>query len=541
MSTARILWQLDRRRRRRWWALRFPALMGSPRRFWGVAAAAAAATFLISFAVTGAAVAFAAASSSPDTWWRLVVTAAVIVALLDAARGISAVAGRDAFVDPDVGLLAATGVGGADVVLARLFGRLLLGPAVGLSVVWPGACLGALAAGAGIAEVARSAPVVGLLLFARCLGALLSVAVLRILLMLPKEATGPCVLLGALATPALTTGALVGLTAPVATALDRSSGPASFVSEALDAFPLNSLVDVVLRAAAASTAAWLVACLVVVVAAARLAPARPALVQRHFASGIRYRMGRPLRSRGVLALLDKDVRVLVRRGPSAWQLISDVTMIIPLVGGLALATRALDPGSAASAQFGRALVLMAGVTGLVVVVGIASEALVTLTSVDADGPVVRVLQVQRRLFDRYLALRAVVHSGMLCVAVLAVVLIAGPAAGWTPAMQAARAAAGLAAVAVETVVVVAGSAGRPAFFRPAAGVPALEPSVRLAGGLGSFAVIVVCCPLAAPTAFLPDGYGLLAALLVACSVPAAVVAAARLTPPAYRRSAKGAI
>lgn len=533
------IWRLDVLRRRRWWSTRMPGLLPTPRHV-GMAIALLGAVAMLTAAVVVAVALSLVPAAAPE-----VASGAALLVLAAAATrlavGLDPHAAVAVYESPDVALLSRTAVTGRVLVLARGLLRPAVPDVLATAGVLAAVLVGTLVSGVGIGDV--RVLLVALLTWPVC-GALSNatgVATLRLVLRLPARVIAPAVV----SFDAASRVAVAGLLVVVAPAVVDASRSAS-VGGAVTALLGHPVAHGVL-AVARGTALWVgvavaLLCLALACAVAAVAaPPEPLQTQRRLTEGVRWRLNVPFADATARASADKDGRLLVRRGLPAWQTTEGLLGALPFVVGLALVGQmVVAPGPDPSGHTGL-LTLLANACAVVAVLGITSDSLLPFLTLDTDGPAVRVLKGARETFRRYLGARAAAGGTALALVTMTYVLLVEAVAPWPGASIIGVALMAGVAVAAEAVVVVAGSAHRPALFRPAVGIPELEPSVRLTSGVVLVGVIALTGPVVLLFARAPGPPGPIAVLLVLAVVLLPVPLARALAGTVHDRLEGGSI
>ena len=317
-----------------------------------------------------------------------------------------------------------------------------------------------------------AAVVAGTVVAARVTGRLLAVVLFRAILRVPDLARGPVLLGTSLLSPILGAGAVLVVGATVVAGDGSSATTAVLVGAGhlLTAWLLWVALALLVTASCA-LATWFL------LGEVDLGAARSRL-----STGPRWRDNRPFSGRLARVVAEKDLRVLLRRGPAAWDAAGGLLGALPGLATISVGLSVL-PAQQGSASYWA--VLVSSSVALCGFVAIAGESLADLSSMDTDGPIRQVLRVRPAQFARLVATRAARHAtavqllGMVCVLTIAV------GTGLPPA-----ALLGLTAVVVllsvtDAACLTVGSARYPALLRPTAGQPELEPQVRLITSVGS--------------------------------------------------------
>ncbi|MCM3662340.1 hypothetical protein M3148_15275 [Georgenia satyanarayanai] len=538
MRNAWVLWRMDVLRRQRAWTVRVPGLLPTRRHVVAlVVTLAVAVTVATCLVLVGV---LPAAGEGRDRLLEGGAALLLVLALLRVLTGLSPAGAVTAYEQADLRLVSRTPLRGADLYLGRVWltqlvpqaaGLLLLGLAVAVAALVTGTPARALVplAGAGLLYVAASG-------LAMTLSCLLFTLVLR----LPPVLVGPGLFgLGLLVPVALTT--LAVSVSPVLLAAGREGGDLTSWPGALLSDPrVESVLAVVrtpegLALCGAATALALAAGLAV----AHLAlPTNLHRVRSRLSGGHRWRTTRPFPLTPARATADKDLRLLLRRGLPAWQLLDDVLTLLPVLVGVGLAGQVVAATSAD--PFLGHLATLANAGLVVVILGMASEALTPLLTSDADGPTLRLLRWHPAAYRGYLAAKSAVAATILAVVGIACAGLVHTVAPWPGAALGAMAVVAVVAAVGEAVCVVVGSAHRPALFRKDLGIADLEPSVRLASGVVTAVVVTTTTPLVVLasvwTGAVPVAVTVLAVL---AAVPVAHATAGRLAPAVHRNLVKG--
>jgi hypothetical protein len=473
------VWRLDARRRIGLWRMRIPILPAPPR-LQAAAGLVLAAAALLVFAVAVAVLALVPAHVEADRVAVLAVAGAGVLALAQLTTATSVAGGRRVVAAPDVDLIQRLPAGTSSVFVARLPLRDALPLAAVLAVLLVPVSAGFAVVYGRPSTAARALLLlVAMFVAARCLGYAGSAASLRLLLRMPARLRGPFMLASGVAYPVAVAAVVVGVGSSVVSGmpagwLDGTTPPAAHAA-GLD-LVRDLLFDPVAFPAAVGACVLLAAAGVLLLARVSaplvLTDARDAL-----AEGVPARLGRPFPAGVGAAMTDKDLRLLLRRGPAMWDFLVGSVDLLPGVAMVAVAASALRPSSAPGGEFVvpvAAAVLVAGF------MAIADDNLAVLANTDADGPVLEVLKARPQVFARFLAARARRHAVVTYTTALAAVVLLGMAAGenlppWSLLGLVVLAAS---VALVDAVALVVGTALFPAVYRPTVGLVEPEPQVR---------------------------------------------------------------
>lgn len=333
----------------------------------------------------------------------------------------------------------------------------------------------------------------------------------------------------------LVPGALAFAAYLVSPELVRIFTKAPSVSGALSALLENQqvrqLLEILHNHQGAVVAAGLFVTVVAYFLTRAAAPPDPHRVRRALQGGHHWRTNSAFSEKLSGAAGDKDLRLLIRRGIPAWQALDGVADLLPLVVLVALA------GNVTSAVAGSpqmtAFATLVNVGTVVVVVSMTSQALTSLLTSDADGPVLRLLSWRPDSLGRYLAAKSAFSAVVLATLGLSAAIFVGTAAAWPGASWLALCLVVSVAAATEAVCVVVGSAHRPAILRKDIGVSELEPAVNLASGLLTGLVITIASPIALGALYLPSPGWPITILAAAATIPLSAWIALKAGPRIY--------
>lgn len=253
------------------------------------------------------------------------------------------------------------------------------------------------------------------------------------------------------------------------------------------------------------------------------------------AEGIAVRRNKRFSARTSMAMCDRDIRLLARRGPESWDFIGSLAELLPAISLVAIAWSSIPQLDSTSD-----VVIGVAATGLIYgYFAIASETLTLFGNVDADGPVTSVLRAQPSLFNRLLDARAVRQSLLLfgtCLMAILVFSVAGGDAvpGWLIICLVAQ--CGLLCL-VESVVLVSATARFGAIIRPTTGAPEPEPQVRMLCTMATMISTALASPLLILARVLPVPDGAAGALLSISFAVVIALALTKLVPIARKRAA----
>lgn len=535
-----MLWRLDVLRGHRAWTVRLPQLLPTRRHVVGVIVAtgalAAAATCLILMTVL-------VTTRVANTRGQVIEGAAIVGLALAALRllaGLSPAGVVTAYEQADLRLISRTPLGGSHLYL----GRVWLAQLVPQVIVLGGAAL-ALTVAAGLTATPAHELVplwcVGLLwLAASGLAMAGSTALFSLILRLPPVLVGPGLFgVGLLAPLALTVLAVLVASTLVTAARDAGGLgglPSAIMAEPLVRPVLGALDDPRGLALCAATAVLALAAPVLVARA--VLPDDLYRIRARLSGGHRWRTVRPFPAHPPAATADKDLRLLLRRGIPAWQVLDDVLTLLPTLVGVGLAGEVISATS--EDPFLGHLATLANAGLVVVIMGMASEALTPVLTSDSDGPTLRLLRWHPTAYRRYLAAKSGVAAVILAVIGLVSLGLVHTVAPWPNAALGAMGLTVVLAAVAEAICVVVGSAHRPALFRKDLGIADLEPSVRLASGLLTAAVVTTTGPLVVVASLWGGPISAVATgVVVAAVIPLAHVTAVHLAPAVHRNLTKG--
>ncbi|MFY1677726.1 hypothetical protein [Streptomyces sp. WMMC905] len=491
------LWRLDQRRRMRVWCARFPGLLTTPARVMRVAVTAVTATLLVAL-LCGAGLWQLVGAERAVTGVRILWAGLLIV---NVVAGFSIQAVRGSMLVPDAVLLRQLPLTAAEIATARLLAPAAL-LAAGTSLVLGGAGT----AGAVLTGALPTTTAVGVLLWGTC-GVVASAVVARscamvlfwLALLAPPAWSGPLI-------PFLSAGRSLLSAAACILVFSRWSQPHTVLS-AVGSTAGTSTPPL------AATAGGLLAGATVAVVLALVALSRldPHTAQLRMTTPGTWRVHRPLPGNPEAAIRAKDVRVLVRRGPQAWELLAGATVVVPVTTACVVIFKVLGP-SAGTGPFTQAVVTAITASMLGTVLGILGEVLAPVISMDSEGQARDLLRTVPGALERLGAVRAGAYT-LVVTAVGAVLLIvvqlllrmpASAVIGLAPAV--------LACAAVEATVLVVASGNHPAPLRPEVMLPEPEPQVRAATMLTTGVMVSVAGPIAGAIGFIAPNSTILAIL-----------------------------
>ncbi|PRH79646.1 heme ABC exporter ATP-binding protein CcmA [Streptomyces solincola] len=507
------LWRLDQRRRIRVWCARFPGLLTTPARVVTVVAATAATTLFMAL-VCGAGLWYLTGAERAGTRVWLVWAGLLVVNVL---AGFSMQAVRNSMLVPDAALLCQLPLAPVQIAAARLLAPAAVF-AAGTSLVLGGAVTaGAVLAGALPAPAALdvvlwgTAGVVGASVVARSCAMVLY----RLALLAPPTWNG-------LLIPLLGTGRSLLLAAAGIAGFSRSFRPDDALA-AVGPGRGGSTLPVALASGGLLVAAAITAA-IALWAVRRL---DPYTAQLRMATPGTWRIRRPLPRTQRSAILAKDARVLMRRGPQVWELLAGAAVVVPAATACVVAVKALGP-SAGMGPFAQAMVTIITASMLGTVLAILGEVLAPVASMDSEGPAGDLLRTVPGALDRLRAVRAggytlastAVGTVLLIIAQLLLGLPASAVVGLAPAV--------LSFAAVEAAVLVVTSGNHPAPLRPDVMLPRPEPQVRAATMTATAVMVSITGPIAAAIGFVAPDSGFLAVLCCLIALAVAYPAGAAL-------------
>jgi hypothetical protein len=502
MIESLIIYNLDRRRNQRRWMLRFPTIIGTPTRFKIVALGFVATTFLISTSFFSFMIVAGVTSSEVD------VLAFGTILLFELTVLWSKLRVRQvwrAFEDPDTIFLSNLGLSTSSVFLGRtlvsqslvqsaiaslIFASEFLGTSIaGRSNSWPSFMLMAL-------------PITIILAVLRVLANLLT---LHLQLKISPAKLGPIVLATNVITPILASAAVVAIGESFKTQWNTLSFPSILRS----LFTILSSISSPFLFASIAALAFLG-----VRVAKSLVPHSASSVQQHLSSGAKWKSGHPLNSLMPWSILDKDFRMVVRRGPAGWDRVAAVARIVPLVTLLGIVSSQVLLVSDSKEQ--RIVVLISAVSVFIFVTSIISELVIGFGSMDSDGPVAYTLRLQADVLTEYIYGRILLHSIIVCLVFdislgITYKLVQWP--GWAAIVLILF---GNIAICSEATIKMVGSALRPALFRPVIGAPSLEPQVLMGAAMVNAGIVAVAgiAVAAASLAPAPNPVGGIAMMII---------------------------
>lgn len=546
-----LVWRLDARRRVGMWRLRIPTLPAPPR-LYVITGATLAAVAVTVFVGTVAAGATLPTNLDPDRIAAVVLAAVVVLAIAQAAGAMSVDEAVGVVADPDVDLIQRLPVATSSVFVARLLlAQAVPSGAFFLTVVVP--VIAAFIVVTGAVVITLQVMMLGLVMVAtaRCVGRAACLGWLRLLLRTPARWRGPIQLALAVGNPLLVALLIVVLARRVVSGVP---GDWFRKSEAVRGTgggdprwgrSLEAASSVLAHPAWTALAVLGLLCLagLGVVLLCRLSePVVLTEARTALNAGYPWRLNRPFSAKVARAVTDKDLRLLVRRGPAVWSFLAGTVGLLPgiaLIGVAASSLPSLTPGiGAAGQETVGVLSLAVPLTGFMAV---ASDSLSALANTDAEGPVLDVIKARRPIFLRFLAVRATRQARLtFSLALASIGLIAiGAAGALSPRSVLALAVLSAAVALLDAVAVVVTSALFPAVVRPTIGLAAPEPQVRAATGISMFAACTIAGPLALFGPMLPFPSGLPGAALVAALATGLLLAvgpiAGRLAGVTYDR------
>lgn len=538
MRNAWVLWRMDVLRRQRAWTVRLPQLLPTRRHVVAVivtlAVAATAATCLVLAVLL---------SGAGDGRGRLLEGMAVVglvLAALRALTGLSPAGAVTAYEQADLRLIARTPLGGSHLYLGRVWLAQLVPQALTLLAATTALTVAALVTATPADELVPLYCAGLLWVTASGLAMAVSAALFAVLLRLPPVLIGPAMFGVGLLLPLGLTAVAV-LVAPTLIAAGQDAAE-------LAAWPAEVLAQPYVQATLAMVSGpgglVLTGAVTVLVVAGSVAVVRAALpadlhlIRGRLSGGHRWRTTRPFPATASAATADKDLRLLLRRGLPAWQIVDDVLTLLPTLVGIGLAGQVVAATS--DDAFLGYLATLANAGLVVVIMGMASEALTPVLTSDADGPTLRLLRWHPTAYRSYLAAKSGVAAVLLAVIGLVSTGLVHAVAPWPNAALGAMALVVAVAAVSEAICVVVGSAHRPALFRKDLGIADLEPSVRLASGLVTAAVVTVTTPFVLlASAWAGTVPVVLSGVAVVLAAPAAHAAATHLVPAVHRNLTKG--
>lgn len=495
------LWRLDRLRAHRAWMLRLPELLPTRRHVVAVMVGISLAITAIATVLLVMLYSMALANQSAEEVDEWITSALVMLGIAGMLGGISPSSLVSAFDQKDTKLLVKAGLTARDLLLGRAWFTQMFTWLVILVGFHLSLCIARLMVNLAPFDLRIFAASL-LVLGAGQASYFVSVALFRFIMRLPPVCVAPALTLTGIVSPLILVGALTA----VSPTLRELAGASSDISGFLGSVKDHAAVEAVIGALGDPSKVILVLlvsfALVVgcVVMSRSTASFSTSVVARGIGTGHRWRVGRPFARTMLRASLDKDLRLMFRRGLPFWQMIEDIVALAPT---LVLIVSAGYVAGGVDNEILPLLTTLVNAGIVVVTIAMCSEALVPLVSSDSDGALVRLFRSEQGAMRRYLSAKAATSAAVLAGLGFLAVCSIQVLAPWPGLSFLTAAVMASIAAAVEAVIVVVGTAKQPAIHQREFGTSEVEPSVRLAGGMGTAISVAFFSPLVLGMSLVP--------------------------------------
>jgi hypothetical protein len=530
-----VLWRLDVLRSHRVWSTRFPTLLPTRRHVVAVMVLLLVTITAAATVALTAGLSVAQASGHEQAVFDGITIAVMTISAIRLLTMAGPHAILNAFDQADHALLSCTPLTGADIVAGRVWLPHTVFTSICAVAAGTSLALATLVVGGALAQVLPTLGALALLVAAAAMTSAASCAFFSVAVALPPVLVGPVLFgLGIMVPVALALAAHL-VSPELAEILTNTSSVQGALSALLENEHVLHLLEILHNHQPAMVAASLMTTLIAYFLTRAVSPRDIHRVRRALQGGHHWRTNQAFSQSLSASAGGKDVRLLVRRGIPAWQALDGVADLLPLVVLMALAGEVASPvtGATERTTVASLTVILINVCAVVAVVGMTSQALTSLLTSDADGPVLRLLSWRPDSLGRYLAAKSACSAVILATLGLLAAILVGAAASWPGGSWLAVCLVLSIGAATEAVCVVVGSAHRPAILRRDVGVSELEPSVNLASGLLTALVMTIATPLVVGAFYLPNpGWpGTIAAAVV--TIPLAAWIAFKAGPRIY--------
>ena len=531
------VWRLDVLRSHRVWMTRYPALLPTRRHV-----VAVMVMFLVIITATATVALTAALSVAQAVGREQVVFDGISVTLLAASvLRLLTMAGPhavlNAFDQADHSLLSRTPLTGADIVAGRVWLPRVVFTSICAVTISASLTLATLVVEGGIARIVPIFAALAVLLAVDGMTCAVSCGFFKIAVALRPILVGPVLFGFGILIPGVLAIAAFLVSPALVEIFTKAQSMSGALSAMLENHQVRQLVDILHNYQWAVAAVGFFITVVAYFLTRAAAPSNLYQVRRALQGGHHWRTNREFSEKLLGAAGDKDLRLLIRRGIPAWQALDGVADLLPFVVLVALAGNVTNAVAGSPQMTAFATVVNVGI--VVAVIGMTSQALTSLLTSDADGPVLRLLSWRPDSLGRYLAAKSAFAAVVLATLGTSAVIFVGTAAAWPGASWLVMCLVVSVAAATEAVCVVVGSAHRPAILRKEIGVSELEPSVSLASGLLTGLVITIAGPLALGALYLPSPGWPITILAAAATIPLAAWIALKVGPRIYVSLEKG--